>query len=173
MYSIVRTQNMLVLLCFVLVLSYVQANCDVYKQTMDSVDFWHNYDFEKGSLLEAGEELYTDDGKVTFSTSSGSVTLPWKKFFERFNFDNISKMKVAVRNIDCAFDGGWCHLQVFTTYYSSTSGETVSLPAYWTYFYDPVTCKWAHYVILQHSNDLDYMIDVLSSSSPAGMPEEL
>ena len=138
------------------------ANCDVYKQTMDSIEFWHTYDWSQG-MGPALDELYTDDAKVTSSTSSGTVTASARDFFGAFSLE-IAKLKIDVRDIDCAADGGWCHLRVFATYWNR-SGDTVSIPQYWTYFYDPVTCKFAHYVILQHSNDLDYMIDILRPSS--------
>lgn len=128
---------------------------------MDSIDFWHTYDFSQG-MSAAIEQLYAPGAKVTSSTSSGTVTLPPDQFFEALHHLSIAKMKIDVRDIDCAADGAWCHLRVIATYWSSHVGETVSIPQYWTYFYDPVTCKWAHYVILQHSNDLEYMVDVLS-----------
>lgn len=147
------------LLVFLLILDLTASNCDVYKQTMDAIDFWHSYDWSQG-MGPAIDELYTDDAKVTSSTSSGTVTASPREFFGSFSLE-IVRLKIDVREIDCAADGGWCHLRVFATY-SSPSGETVSIPQYWTYFYDPVTCKWAHYVILQHSNDLEYMVDVLT-----------
>mmetsp|Transcript_31067 Transcript_31067/g.51322 ORF Transcript_31067/g.51322 Transcript_31067/m.51322 type:complete len:188 (-) Transcript_31067:58-621(-) len=159
----------LLALLTILSIPYTSANCDVYKRTMDSIDFWQSYDFSQG-MTAAIEQLYAPGAKVTSSTSSGTVTLPPDQFFGAHHL-SISKMKVDVREIDCAADGAWCHLRVIATYWAHGKGETVSIPQYWTYFYDPVTCKWAHYVILQHSNDLEYMVDVLTASS-AGEAEE-
>lgn len=139
-----------------------EGNCDVYKQTMDSIDYWHSYDWSQG-MRPAIDHLYIDEARVTSSTSSGTVTASPHEFFGAFPLD-ILKLKIDVREIDCAADGGWCHLKVFATYWNS-AGETVSIPQYWTYFYDQVTCKWAHYVILQHGNDLEYMVDMLTAAT--------
>ncbi|KAI2493582.1 hypothetical protein MHU86_20975 [Fragilaria crotonensis] len=154
------TKNILCkLFLFLGILNLTTSNCDVYKQTMDAIDYWHSYDWSQG-MGPAIDQLYADDAKVTSSTSSGTVTASPREFFGAFSID-IAKLKIDVRDIDCAADGGWCHLRVIATYWSQ-SEETISIPQYWTYFYDPVTCKWAHYVILQHSNDLEYMVDVLT-----------
>ena len=150
-----------VLFAFLLVSCYCSANCDVYKQTLASIDFLNSYDFSQG-MGPAIEKLYTEDAKVTASTSSagGTVTSSPHDFFDTSELE-IVKQKIDVRDIDCASDGGWCHLRVVSTYWNP-AGDTVSIPQYLTYFYDPVTCKVAHYVILQHSNDHDYMVDVLT-----------
>ena len=96
--------------------------------------------------------------------------MPPEEFFAAFDL-KITKMNIHVRDIDCAADGFWCHLKVWTSYWNP-SNETVSIPQYWTYLYDPVTCKWSHYVILTHSNDLDYMVDVLTDSASGSAVDE-
>ena len=163
MKTIVCKLRLLVLLFLAALIHTSEGNCDVYKQTMDSIDFWHSYDWSRG-IGPAIDHLYIEEAKVTSSTSSGTVTASPHEFFGAMPLD-IVKLKIDVRDIDCAADGGWCHLRVFATYWNP-AGETVSIPQYWTYFYDQVTCKWAHYVILQHGNDLEYMVDMLTPPEP-------
>jgi hypothetical protein len=137
---------------------FISANCDVYKRTMDSIDYWHSYDFSKG-MDEAVQTWYAPDARVTMP---GTIMTTTPAEFYAASRLEITKLKIDVRDIDCASDGEWCHLKVFTTYHNAV-GETVSIPQYWTYLYDPVTCLWAHYIILLGSNDLEYMIDTLSA----------
>ena len=89
------------------------SNCDVYKQTMDAIEFWHTYDWSQG-MGPAIDTMYADDAKVTSSTSSGTVTASPREFFDAFSIE-VVKLKIDVREIDCAADGGWCHLRVIAT----------------------------------------------------------
>ena len=130
--------------------------CDAYQRTMESIEYWHSYNFSDG-CTKAIDKWYAPDAKVTL----GLRTMSPKIFFDVFPLD-IIKLQINIRDIDCAADDEWCHLRVFTTYYHS-SGVTVSLPQYWTYFYDPVTCLWAHFFILAHYNDLNQWMDVMST----------
>ena len=133
----------------------IAQSCDAYQRTMESIEYWNSYNFSDG-FTKAIDKWYAPEGKITM----GLLTTSPKAFFDEFPLD-ITKLRIDVRDIDCAADDEWCHLRVFTTYYHS-SGVTVSLPQYWTYLYDPVTCLWAHYFILAHSNDLDQLRDVMS-----------
>ena len=130
-------------------------SCDVYKRTMESIQYWHSYDFSQG-MDDAIRVWYAPDAKVTM----GMLTASPQDFFGASSSLELVKLDIHVKDIDCAAEE-WCHLHVFTTYHHR-SGETVSMPQYWTYLYDPVTCLWAHYIILAHSNDMEHMMDVLS-----------
>eukprot|EP00547_Thalassionema_nitzschioides_P000442 CAMPEP_0194204890 /NCGR_PEP_ID=MMETSP0156-20130528/4298_1 /TAXON_ID=33649 /ORGANISM="Thalassionema nitzschioides, Strain L26-B" /LENGTH=137 /DNA_ID=CAMNT_0038931017 /DNA_START=143 /DNA_END=556 /DNA_ORIENTATION=- len=128
---------------------------------MDTIDFWHSYDFSKG-FDAAIYGLYAPNAKITFSSSSGTVTLSAEEFYQQTPL--CSKLRIrTIQNLDCAGDGAWCHLKIYTTYWNAAQ-ETVSIPQYWTYLYDPVTCKSAHQVILTHSNDLEYLTDFLTTT---------
>mmetsp|Transcript_8141 Transcript_8141/g.12483 ORF Transcript_8141/g.12483 Transcript_8141/m.12483 type:complete len:165 (+) Transcript_8141:143-637(+) len=149
--------------------SSVLADCDVYKATMDTIDFWHSYDFSEG-FDAAIEKLYAPNAKITFSSSSGTVTLSPQEFYKQTPL--CSKLRIrTIQNLDCAGDGAWCHLKIYTTYWNDVQ-ETVSIPQYWTYLYDPVTCKSAHQVILTHSNDLEYLIDFLTTTEVTAHEDE-
>ena len=153
--------KMFFLLFTLCMLGSAKANCDVYKRTMESIDYWHSYNYKEG-WDKAIDDWYAPDGKITI----GVNTMPPKDFFSAYNLE-IEALRIDVRDIDCAADGEWCHLKVYTTYYGS-QGDTVSISQYWTYLYDPVTCLWAHYIILTHNNDVEYMVSTLA---PKGTEE--
>jgi hypothetical protein len=129
--------------------------CDAYLRTMESIEYWNSFDFSDG-FSKAIDKWYAREWKITM----GLLTKSPKALFDEF-LPDITKLRIDVRDIDCAADDEWYHLRVFTTYYHSP-GVTVSMPQYWTYSYDPATCLWAHYFILAHSNFLDQLRDVMS-----------
>jgi len=125
---------------------------------MDSIDYWHSYDY-KGGWDQAIADWFAPDGKVTMGVNTMEPT----DFYNAFDLE-IETLKIDVRDIDCAADGEWCHLKVYTTYFGAR-GDTVSIPQYWTYLYDPVTCRWAHYILLTHNNDVQYMVSTLAKNT--------
>ena len=140
----------------------VEGNCDVYKRTMDSIRYWHSYNFT-GGMNDAIEEWFAPEGKITIGIHTMSPT----EFYSTFNLV-FSSMTIDVQYIDCAADGDWCHLKVYTTFHRTEGGDTVSIPQYWTYVYDPVTCQWAHYIILTRNNDLEHMVSTLGQTESDG-----
>eukprot|EP00540_Astrosyne_radiata_P022348 CAMPEP_0116843112 /NCGR_PEP_ID=MMETSP0418-20121206/11903_1 /TAXON_ID=1158023 /ORGANISM="Astrosyne radiata, Strain 13vi08-1A" /LENGTH=133 /DNA_ID=CAMNT_0004473821 /DNA_START=114 /DNA_END=515 /DNA_ORIENTATION=- len=126
---------------------------------MDSIEYWHAYNFSNG-WDRAIQDWYAPDGKVTV----GVRTMPPKEFYGEFDLD-LADLKVDVREIECDADGEWCHLKVYTTFFGNNEQEeeTVSIPQYWTYLYDPVTCRWAHYILLARNNDMEYLLETLGN----------
>ena len=60
---------------------HAKANCDVYKRTMESIDYWHSYNYKEG-WDKAIDDWYAPDGKITIgvNTIASKSFLQWLPF---------------------------------------------------------------------------------------------